>query len=385
MKSVLYRFNPWWEGEVSFNFVVRKKYLEKLRKLLPLKDIIILTGLRRTGKTTIMKMLIKNLLDSGVSGKNIFYASLDFYGFEKASILDLVEEFIKLHKISFSDKIYLFLDEIAHKESFAQQLKNIYDLYNAKVFASSSSASILKNQKSLLTGRERIIEVLPLDFEEFLVFKNVKIKPSNLHLIESYFEEYMKMGGMPEYVMTKDPEYIKQLVDDVIYKDISGHYGVKDKVLLRDFFKLLMERSGKQISLNKIAKVLGISVDTARRFLGFFEEAFLVSTIERCGKLNERLRAPRKVYVMDIGIRNLITGFRDKGAIFENLVYLKLKHRNPCYIYKNGAELDFFTEDEVLVEVKYNQEMSPKQQKLFNEIRASRKIVVKNVHDYLNF
>jgi len=384
VETVLYRFNPWWEKEPEWRFIPREKYLNRLKQYLHTKDVVIITGLRRVGKTTIMKMMIKELLKQGIPPGKIFYISLDFYSLERFSILDIIEEFFKLQKISFSEKVYLFLDEVAYKKDFQIQLKNLYDLYNAKVFASSSSASILRDRKAMLTGRERVIEVLPLDFKEYLLFKNLKIPKSDKHLLEVYFEDYMQIGGIPEYVLTEDPEYLKQLIDDVLYKDIISFHGVKEKALLREFFRLLMERSGKQVSLNRISRILNISVDTARRFLGYFEEAFIIHGIERCGKLNERLKAPKKIYAGDVGIRNILTGFRDKGAVFENLVFLQIKNQKPCYIYKDGIELDFLTEDGTLIEVKYGQQLNEKQKKLFESFNAKKKVVISDIEDYLS-
>lgn len=384
METVLHRFNSWWEKEPEWRFIPREKYLNRLKQYLHTKDVVIITGLRRVGKTTIMKMMIKELLKQGIPPGKIFYISLDFYSLERFSILDIIEEFFKLQKISFSEKVYLFLDEVAYKKDFQIQLKNLYDLYNAKVFASSSSASILRDRKAMLTGRERVIEVLPLDFKEYLLFKNLKIPKSDKHLLEAYFEDYMQIGGIPEYVLTEDPEYLKQLIDDVLYKDIISFHGVKEKALLREFFRLLMERSGKQVSLNRISRILNISVDTARRFLGYFEEAFIIHGIERCGKLNERLKAPKKIYAGDVGIRNIFTGFRDKGAVFENLVFLQIKNQKPCYIYKDGIELDFLTEDGTLIEVKYGQQLNEKQKKLFESFNAKKKVVISDIEDYLS-
>ena len=143
-----------------------------------------------------------------------------------------------------------------------------------------------------------------------------------------------------------------------------------------------MERVGKQISFNKIAKILDISVDTVRRYFDYFMQIYLIYTIEKCGKLNERLKSPKKIYAGDVGIKNAITGFRDKGAIFENLVYLKIKDKKPCYIYKNGIELDFMTEDEILIEVKYNSQLNKKQQKLLKNIPAKEKIIVDNIDKF---
>lgn len=384
MDEIFYRFNPWWEERYKPHFIKREKYLKQLRNSLNSKDVVFITGLRRAGKTTLMKLFVAQLIEKyEIDPRYIFYVSLDFYGLEKYSILEIIEQYLKIQKVSFSEKIYIFLDEIGYKKDFNIQLKNIYDSYNAKVFASSSSVSVLKDKKALLTGRERIIEMLPLDFEEFLQFKDIRIKKSDKHLLESYFEQYMKIGGIPEFVLTEDVEYIKQLVDDVIYKDIIVFHGIKEKSVVRDFFYLLMERTGKQFSLNKISKVLGVGVDTVRRYFDYFQQTYLIYPIERCGKLNTRIKSPKKIYVGDVGIKNAVTGLRDKGAIFENLVFFKIKNKNICYVYENGVEIDFFIDGKILMEVKYNQKMNKKQKNLFDSIKAEKKIVIDSIESYL--
>jgi predicted AAA+ superfamily ATPase len=383
MEQLFFRFNPWWEEEVSYNFVERKTYLLQMEQSMKRKDIAILTGLRRIGKTTLMKLFIERLIKShNIEPKRIFYMSLDTYGLEHYSIMEIIDEYRKIHKLPFAEQIYLFLDEIAYKENFQQELKNLYDLSNVKIYASSSASSILKDKKAHLTGREKIIEILPLIFEEYLLFKEIKLSKANSHLLDRYFGDYMQTGGIPEYVLTGDIAYLVELLDDIIYKDIIGAHGIRDKKIIRDYFRLLMERAGKQVSLNKVSKILGIGVDTARRYLTYFEDTYLIHAIERCGKLNERLKSPKKIYAGDIGIKNIYTGSSDKGAVFENLVYLKIKHKYPCYIYENKIEIDFLTKDKILIEAKYNSELTDKQKQLFESINADKKVLIKNVKDF---
>ena len=186
---------------------------------------------------------------------------------------------------------------------------------------------------------------------------------------------------MPEYVLTGNIEYLKELVDDILQKDIAAFYGVKDVQILKDFFLLLMERSGKAVSINKIAKILGISPDSAKRYLRMFADSYLIFLLPRFGKTNERLLSAKKIYAADLGIRSYFTGFCDKGSLFENYVYLKIKKHNPFYVYQRKNEIDFFTENKVLIEVKYNSEMNEGQQKLFKNIKANKKIVIKNIFD----
>jgi len=382
LSEELFKFNPWWEKEFAPQIVSRPFYEDYLSRNTETKPIILIAGLRRTGKTTLMKAHIRKLLKE-VEAKYLFYASLDSLVLENFKVSEILREYRKVHDLRIDEKVYLFLDEVGYRDTIHQELKNLYDTENVKIFASSSSASILRDTGAMLTGRSKILEVLPLDFHEFLSFRKIDVLRAETYLMEKYFEEYMKIGGMPEYVLTEDVEYLDNLVEGIIYRDIMAQYGVRNVSSLRDFFRLLMERAGKQFSINKIARIMGSSPDTARRYTDYFLQTYLIYFVERCGKLNERLRSPKKVYCADVGIRNLVTGFRDKGAIFENLVYLKVRRQRPCYVYQDGIELDFLTGD-TLVEVKYGQELSGKQKRLFDEFACNKKVVVGDVHDYLN-
>ncbi len=383
MEQILYRYNPWWEEEyMPASFLERKHIFGNLKNTLETRQVVILTGLRRVGKTTLMKQLINHLIgEQGIDPKLVFYVSLDDYLLTSNTIIEIIEEYRKINRVSFSEKVYLFLDEVTHQKDFELQLKNIYDQQNAKVYVSSSSASILKSKKAFLTGRNVVMEVLPLDFEEYLNFKGIKIKKSDKQLLKKYFEDFMQTGGMPEYVLTGDVEYLKELIDDVIQKDIAAFYGVKDVQILKDFFLLLMERSGKICSINKIAKILDISPDSARRYLQMFADAYLIFLVPRFGKTNERLLSAKKIYAADLGMRVYFTGFRDKGSLFENYVYLKIKKCNPSYVYQDGFEIDFLTQGKTLIEVKYNAQMGEKQKELFDKIEVKKKIVIENIFD----
>lgn len=387
MEEILYRYNPWWEDKFSLpDIIERPKVLVLMREYFSLPQVIFLAGLRRVGKTTLLKLFIKYLLDKEkVSPTRIFYVSLDDYLLSQKTILELVEDFRKIQKIRFKERIFLFLDEIGYKENFQAQLKNLYDSHNVKIYASSSSATALRNKKAYLTGRNIILEVLPLDFEEYLKFKNITISRADRHLVEKYFEDYLNTGGIPEYVLYGDLDYLRELVDDIIYKDIAAFYKVKNISLLKDFFVLLMERAGKQFSINKMANILKISPDSARRYLQMFADTYLIYLVQRYGKTNERLLSPRKIYASDLGIRVLFTGFRDKGSLFENYVYLKIKSYNPYYIYKEGIEIDFFIKNKILIEVKYGIQMSKKQLEIFKRIKADKKVVLKTLQDLNNF
>ena len=381
MQDLLYQYNPWWEESyLNEGIKLREKYLRELRNYLKLKQIVVLTGLRRVGKTTLMKLIIQELITQGIQSKYILYISLDDYLLHKNSILEIVNEYRKIHKIKIEEKIYLFFDEVTYKDDFHIQLKNIYDSQNTKIFTASSSASMLRDKKASLTGRAITIEIKPLDLNEYLFFKGITLKKRDKQLYKSYFIEYCKDGGLPENVLNPNREYLMNLVDDIIQKDITAFHSLKNHQILRDYFTLLMERSGKQLSINKIGKILNISPDTSKRYLGYFESTYLIHLLPRWGKTNQKLLSPKKIYASDLGIKHLFMGERDFGSYFENYIYLLLRNKKSLYyLYENTIEIDFYTEDKILIESKFYSELNQKQEKLFREYPADKKLVIDSV------
>lgn len=383
MKQLFYRYNPWWDGEYNLEHLFpRPDTLEKLDKSVDIAEVTFISGLRRVGKTTLLRMLIKSLIDErGVDPLSIFYISLDDYLLQGKNIPELIDEYRKTVKKKFEEKIYLFFDEVTYFPDYEIQLKNIFDSQNVKIFASSSSASLIRDKKPYLTGRNRILEVDPLTFEEYLIFKGIELKHVDGHLTDVYFEEYLKSGGIPEFVKTGDFEYLKNLVDDIIMKDISALHNIKNTSSLKEMYLLLMERSGKSISLNKVANILELSPDTVKRFLTYFEEVFLISTISKCGKTNQSILSLKKIYSVDLGLINLFTGFRDKGSLFENYLFNKIKKYQPCYYAVDGYEIDFLIDKKVLIESNYHSDLVGKQLDLFNNSDFKHKYLITSQRD----
>jgi predicted AAA+ superfamily ATPase len=381
-KDIYYEYNPWWENEFELeNKIERPDVLDQMEKFFDPPTIVLLTGLRRVGKTTLMKLFIRRLIQKGINSRNIFYISFDDYVLDSKSIIEITAEYRKIHKLPVEEKVYLFFDEITHKEKFHQQLKNLYDRQNVKIYAAASSSSVLKDKKAYLTGREYVLEILPLDFHEYLLFKNITVKKRDRQLLETYFEDYLRTGGIPEYVIYNQREYLQSLVDDIIYKDIIAYQKIKNHKSIKDLFKILMANVGNPISTYKISNTLKISPETVGRYLQFFEDTYLIYLVPRHGKVHQQLSSPKKVYAADTGIRNLFTGFINKGRVFENYIYLRVKDFEPVYVYENQLEIDFFLNNKVLVEVKYGEDIREKQKELFDKFKADHKLVVKGYDD----
>jgi uncharacterized protein len=384
MEDLFRKFNPWWEKKFETTSIKREKYISFFKNSFKRKDIEFITGLRRIGKTTIMKQLIEFLIkNKKINSKHICYLSLDSYSFRNYSIYDLIKIFQKISKLEIDQNIYVFFDEITFKKDFLIQLKNLYDMGNIKIYASSSSSSLLKDKNAYLTGRTRLIEIEPLDFKEFLFFKNLNYSKRELPLMKTYFEKYMELGGIPEYVLTEDPSYITNMVNDIIDKDIIAYYNIKKNYEIKDLFRLLCERVGKPITYSKLAKIISCSKDTIKQYINYFEETYLFSLIEKKGKLNEKILGEKKLYVKDIAIKNINSGFKDKGAIYENLIYNIIKNKKPVFILKEGIEIDFYYHN-TLIEAKYGREMNEKQIKLFNSINVKNKIIANGVNFFIN-
>lgn len=379
IEQIFYQYNPWWEKQPSENMLIKREtLLASLYPLMDTPDIIMLTGLRRVGKTATMKCLIHHLIeDQGIPPERCLYISMDDYHLSTMTLASAVEAYRKLMKLSFKDPIYVFFDEITYLKDFQIQLKNLYDKGQTKCIVSSSSSSVLKDDSAHLTGRKRIIEINPLSFEEYCLFKKIQHSKADQHLYDADFEEYMQVGGMPEYVLHGDREYLVSLIDDIIMKDIVAHHSLRNPGVIREFFILLMERAGKQISINKMSNILKISTDTAKRYLGMFEDTYLIHLVSRAGKTNETLLSTKKIYATDIGMRNIITGFRDKGAIFENCVFMRIKNKHPQYVLTDGQEIDFLVDD-TLIEVKYGHHLEGSQRQAFENHPAQNKLLIQN-------
>src|SRR3989338_10961406 len=374
-EAELYRQNPWWENKFIEKSYSREKYTNEIFKNIKSKEIIFLTGLRRIGKTTIMMQIINQLLEKNIKPADILFVRLDSFNLLEFTIHQVIEEFRKIHKKSSSDFFYLFLDEVSSRDNFEQELKSIYDNENIKVICSSSIATLLRDKKAKLTGRIRTIEIMPLDFNEFLQFKQAEIYRADISKLEGYFKDYLRIGGMPHYVLTEDNSYLNELVDNIIYKDVIAYHKVTAEKTIKELFVLLCQRVGKPMSYNKMAEILKISVDSVKRYVGYFEKAYLFYIVDRYAKsYNEKITSPKKVYIGDVGIKNSITGFKDLGSSYENLVFLSIKDKNPAYYLENTYEIDFITKDS-LIEAKYNSELNKNQKELFDSIKSKNKII----------
>lgn len=338
--------NPWQSGGNIALGIERADYLKKLEEVvLKRKQIVFVLGSRRVGKTMILYQYVYKLIKSGVNPRKILFLSLDNTNLEGIDLYAYLVE---------SEFDYVILDEVHYFRDWAKILKSLYDLpiFKTKIICSGSSSKLIEDNKALLTGRSTSFNVLPLNFLEFKEFNGGEVN------------EYLKLGGYPEYVLEKQPNYLNDLLRDVVEKDILKLHRVQNSQYLFDVCGMLARQVGFKNSPNRMANVLRLDNKTVVNYLQYLREVWLVEGVYQFSEsINRKLYAPKKYYFNDLGMRNSFVGFNDLGSLVENAVFIKLRElfgeENIFYLNDSkGNEVDFVVKinsnEVMLVEVKYS-------------------------------
>lgn len=334
----------------------RSDYINQLINYKDTKTIKVITGMRRSGKSTILQLFIKNLLNEGVNEKNII--NINFDSLENNSLKDYLKlyNYIKDRIIS-GEKNYIFLDEIQNVLKWEEVVNSLLvDFENVDIYITGSNAYLLSSDLStLLSGRYIEINILPLSFKEYLNFSKEYYSDEN-QTIEESFNDYIRYGSLPILFEHKKTDSIfKNLLsgvyNTVLIKDIIQRNNIHNTLLLENIVKFALDNIGNIISSKSISKYLkneGITTtpNTVLQYLNYLDQAYIFYSVKRFNlKGKNYLKTLKKQYVTDIGIRNGILGFRnvDFGHILENIVFLELKRRGyDVAIGKYGNyEIDF--------------------------------------------
>src|SRR3989344_321944 len=240
----LNEWNPWWENKELIEELkgTNRPLYSKLVNSIEIKEVTIITGVRRSGKSTLMYHMIHDLLKKGIDPKQILFVNFE----DKKLANDSLDEIYQSYRenMNLDKKAYIFLDEIHIREGWESWIRKKYDLKTHDKFVISGSCSYLlkKEYSTLLTGRNLTFEVFPLNFEEYLLFKNIKVDKNNLKkgiilektklLALKSLNEYLNTGGFPE-VFYKQENYkmkiLKQYFDDILYRDIIDRYNLNPR------------------------------------------------------------------------------------------------------------------------------------------------------------
>lgn len=367
--------NPWWNGVNVELGIERVSYLTEIDKMIKRPQILFVFGSRRVGKTRILLQYIYRLIKTGIDPRKILFFSLDNSNLENFDLYSYIVQ---------SDYQYIFLDEVHCFPKWAQILKSLYDIpgKNFKIICSGSSSKQIEDNKGFLTGRSTSLYVKPLNFGEFIQFTKS----------DNAIKDHLLYGGYPEFVLEKEPNYLNELIKDVIEKDITKVHKIKNKQHLFDTCQILAKQIGFRNSPNKIADVLNLDNKTVGNYIQYLKEVGLVDSIcQYSESVNQKLHSPKKYYFNDLGMRNSFVGFSDLGSLVENAVFLQLSDKygsqNIYYLSDSrGNEVDFVVtleNDEVLlVESKYKDSSSAVENSLpglfFKEI-YNKKIMKRTV------
>lgn len=375
-----------------------RKIEDTLRKTLFQKPICVLLGSRQVGKTSLMLRLILHLSEKEqISPAQIIYLDLEFPQI-LSQIDDLYGEdflsFLKARGVNTEEDVFIFIDEVHYLENPSSFLKILHDHYpNLKLTVSGSSSLAIKHKfKETLTGRKRIFEINPLDFEEFLEFKGSPLlerkRKLNLKLIleeevrpdiselrflatefNKLFEEYIIFGGYPEVTLLDSIEdkiaLLSEIYRSYIRRDIKDFAKIGNVSAFNNLVELLGYQIGNLINLSETCNSLNISRPTVENYLFLLENTFVISLVSPyyTNRRQEIIKSS-KVFFHDTGLRNSLcrnfdpTNNRmDKGALFENTIWAELhKHLQTLqelhfWRAKSKAEVDFVLRDKEILPI----------------------------------
>lgn len=395
----LIEWNPWWETKEvpeELKAKPRPKY-EQLLNSIEIKEITIITGVRRSGKSTLMYQMIDGLLKKGISPMQILFVNLEDKKLAKDSLQDIYESYRK--NINLDKKAFVFFDEIHKKDGWEAWIRKKYDLKTHDKFVLSGSCSYLlkREYSTLLTGRNVTFEVMPLSFEEFLLFNNIIVGKSNLEkglLLEKTklqilknLDEYLALGGFPEVVLKSKDFKIKlleQYFDDILYKDIIDRYNLNSQKT-KDLALYLTTNFTGLVSLRNLRNSIKISYDTIKDYIFYYTEAFLFFTVYHFSySFKEQKTLASKIYCIDNGLRNAVSFkfSKDEGKLAENCVFIQLKRLGKyAYYWKNKNEVDFVIKNPdyslEAINVSYTDEIDERETKGLLEFKSQNKKTVK--------
>jgi len=370
MKSILLEDNPHWINKNSYDNFILREILADAIEFLQTKEILALIGARRVGKSTIAKLLIKELLKT-TNTNNIFFINLEKpefipYKNDASYLSDIFDEYLKIANPNLDEKIYFFIDEVQIFSNWEVFVKSKYENCNIKFIITGSNSSLLtSNYATVLTGRVLKLQVYSFNFTEFLTFKNIKHSTvleqvSNKIKIARAKDEYLKWGGYYSVISNENEmikkEQLKNIAEDIILKDIVPRYKIKSSAIIKDLFYYVVSNATTTLNYSSLAKKLNIDAKMIKEYIEYFEDNFLVSTIPNYHtKLTQQIKSAKKLYLTDNGFLNLgINRSANIGNILENFVFNVLFQKNDKLTYINDKyEIDFKTND-TLYQVSYN-------------------------------
>ncbi len=333
------------KNELNFQKeTVRRELLDKILDFFDDERIIILTGVRRCGKSTLLKQIMQNK------------SEWCYINFEDERLLGFrAKEFETLNEVlieSYGPSRIYFFDEIQNVEKFETFVRRLQD-EGKKIVITGSNASLLSKEfGTRLTGRYKVFEVYPFSFNEFLSFKKITFKKDDFYISENkikmqkLFEEYLVSGGFPDYLKNQDDDYLRTVYENILYKDIIVRYSIKKEKVLKELVNILATNATCKFTYNSLKKTLGLgNAITVKEYISYLGNSYLFFEVLKFShSLRQQLSSPRKIYLVDQAFNKIcgLTFTPNKGRNLENAIFNELKRdNNDIYYYSNKNECDF--------------------------------------------
>lgn len=360
------------EKKELFKYLIKEFHERKLPEVYPRAleipetgKIVSLIGARRIGKTSYFFQMVGKL-EAGVGRERILYVNFEDERILPLDVKDLnliFDAYYELYPENVDRELYLFFDEVQNVPGWEVFVRRLYDRGDLKIFLTGSSSKMLsKELATSLRGRTLAFYLYPLDFREYLAFREVEpVKDFEYSKqrfeLKKLFEEYLYEGGFPEVVLEAQ-ELRKKILQDyfemMIYRDLAERFSIRNTTLLKALTKYLVTNIGNPFSVTSYYKAIKqqqeVSKGTLLEYLSHLEDIFLIYFLPLFSySLKAQAINPKKVYCIDNGLRNAVsfTFSKDEGRLAENLVFLELMRREKeIYYWKNGGEVDFVVKED---------------------------------------
>jgi hypothetical protein len=304
------------------------------------EQIVIVSGIRRCGKSTLLRQFADRL------GNDFVYVNFDDERLLHFEVSDFSTLLTLWHKQNASRNV--IIDEIQNISKWERFVRRIHD-EGYKIFLSGSNSKLLSGELGThLTGRYKQIELYPFSFAEYLDFAGIAVKKTTVSraAVSKAFDEYLPHGGFPLYCLTKDEEILATLYENILYKDILFRYAIQEKKAFRELAHYAISNIGKEFSYRNISRLLGIKSDTStKNYISYMEASFLLFQVPKYDySLKKQYVSNKKIYCIDNGLSSRVA-FRfsqDSGRLLENMVFIELRRRGyQVYFHKKMKECDF--------------------------------------------
>ncbi|MBI3955732.1 ATP-binding protein [Candidatus Gottesmanbacteria bacterium] len=328
---------------------IQREALKKVKRLAATPFAIVVSGLRRAGKSTLLSQI----------AQTIYHGDCYFVNFEDERLAGLmVADLDVVHQSLielFGEKTTFLLDEIQNVPEWERFARRMIDA-GYKLYIAGSNARLLdKELGTLLTGRYVPIELFPFSFREFLRFKGENaVYPTTLTTSQKArfaraLESYLTHGGIPDHLKYPTADWLKTIYSDVLYRDVATRFKISETRALRELSFYLLSNIAQPTSYNKVKELVKLgSVTTVREYVDFLTSAWLFFVVNCYSpSVKKQQIAPKKVYCVDTGLVSTVafSASANRGPLLENLVFLELKRRvGELYYYKtaNNREVDFY-------------------------------------------